>query len=46
MIIATHDLALASRINGRHVVLHNGEVQQDESLVTAPHTPRRATPSR
>jgi cell division transport system ATP-binding protein len=46
MIIATHDLALASRINGRHVVLHNGEVQQDESLVTAPHTPLRATPSR
>ncbi len=34
MLIATHDLMLAGRINGRHVVLHQGEVQRDEpSLV-------------
>jgi cell division transport system ATP-binding protein len=33
MVIATHDLALASRINGRHVVLHSGQVQQDEAHV-------------
>jgi cell division transport system ATP-binding protein len=34
MLIATHDLTLAGRINGRHVVLHQGEVVRDEpSLV-------------
>ena len=35
MLIATHDLALASRINGRHVVLHEGQVRRDEASVAA-----------
>jgi len=33
MVIATHDLALAGRINGRHIVLHQGEVRSDEPMV-------------
>ncbi len=33
MVIATHDLALAGRINGRHVVLHEGQLQRDEASV-------------
>jgi len=33
MLIATHDLALASRINGRHVTLHEGEVRGDEENI-------------
>jgi cell division transport system ATP-binding protein len=41
MLIATHDLALAARIDGRHVVLHQGEVQRDEGSVAA-SLPRRA----
>ncbi|MCC7257139.1 MAG: cell division ATP-binding protein FtsE [Gammaproteobacteria bacterium] len=36
MVIATHDLALAGRINGRHVVLHQGAVRSDEATVTVP----------
>jgi cell division transport system ATP-binding protein len=31
MLIATHDLALAARINGRHVVLHQGQVTRDQA---------------
>lgn len=31
MLIATHDLALATRINGRHVVLHQGQVTRDQA---------------
>jgi cell division transport system ATP-binding protein len=42
MLIATHDLALAGRINGRHVVLHQGEVQSDEASVGADAPARRA----
>lgn len=33
MVIATHDLTLAGRINGRHVTLHRGVVQSDEASV-------------
>ena len=44
MLIATHDLTLAGRINGRHVVLHQGEVQRDEASVAAGHR-RRARAS-
>lgn len=35
MVIATHDLALAGRINGRHVVLHKGQIRSDEPGVRA-----------
>jgi cell division transport system ATP-binding protein len=35
MLIATHDLALAGRFNGRHVVLHQGQVQADAPAVAA-----------
>ena len=33
MLIATHNLALAGKINGRHVVLHEGRVERDEAAV-------------
>jgi cell division transport system ATP-binding protein len=33
MLIATHDLALAGRINGRHVVLHQGQLRSDEPSI-------------
>jgi cell division transport system ATP-binding protein len=46
MVIATHDLALASRINGRHVILHNGEIQRDEAAVTTLPGALRGTPAR
>ena len=31
MVIATHDLALARQINGRHVLLNQGEIRSDEA---------------
>jgi cell division transport system ATP-binding protein len=43
MLIATHDLALASRINGRHVILHEGEVQGDEDAIVLRPGARRAS---
>lgn len=47
MLIATHDIALASRINARHVVLHDGEIQRDEARVaTMPAALRDATRAR
>ncbi len=42
MVIATHDLALAGRINGRHVVLHQGQVRSDEPSVSAAARPGNA----
>jgi cell division transport system ATP-binding protein len=36
MLIATHDLALAGRIGGRHVVLSQGELAREENSVAAP----------
>ena len=42
MVIATHDLALAGRINGRHVVLGQGEIRSDEAAVAAPGPAPRA----
>lgn len=38
MLIATHDLALAGRFNGRHVALQRGSVQRDEPAATPPTT--------
>ncbi len=35
MLIATHDLALAGKITGRHVILHQGEVHSDAASVNA-----------
>jgi len=40
MLIATHDLALAGKINGRHVILHQGQVQRDEASMVAAGTQR------
>jgi cell division transport system ATP-binding protein len=34
MLIATHDITLAGRINGRHVILSRGEIERDEASVT------------
>ena len=42
MVIATHDLALAGRINGRHVTLHQGGVQRDEASVRPAAGPAEA----
>lgn len=43
MLIATHDLTLAGRINGRHVILHQGQVQRDEPSVVPAAGPQRAS---
>jgi cell division transport system ATP-binding protein len=42
MLIATHDLALAARFNGRHVALHQGTVQADAPAGQPPPAPLRA----
>lgn len=43
MLIATHDLALAARFNGRHIALHQGCVQAGASpLAAAANTHHRA----
>lgn len=42
MVIATHDLVLAERIGGRHVLLHAGQVQDvSPTLEAAPRAGRR-----
>jgi cell division transport system ATP-binding protein len=42
MLIATHDLALAARFNGRHVDLHQGTVRADVPAGQPPPAPLRA----
>lgn len=42
MLIATHDLALAAKINGRHIVLHQGRVVRDEGDMLPPTATLRA----
>lgn len=45
MLIATHDLTLAGRIGGRHVVLSQGHIERDEASVGAAPGARRGTGS-
>lgn len=42
MLIATHNLALAGKINGRHIVLHQGRVVRDEADIRPPTATLRA----
>lgn len=46
MLIATHDLTLASRIGGRHVVLSEGQIVRDEEAISAAPEPRHGARSR